>query len=153
MKVFTERHVEQVQDGTHYRGHVKFGDIQFEYELRLAVPIPKLDDMKEPPEEVSAIRRLFQITVKKGEESIELTDDEYSFFFHLLGEFVVNFYNDPQTRDSQEGLMGQMVRGEGLAAVFGSSAKIGITSSGSYDFNPELCEMLNAPKFGCALVA
>ena len=38
-------------------------------------------------------------------------------------------------------------------ASFGASASIGMTSSGSYDFPPELCEMLSAPKFGCALVA
>jgi hypothetical protein len=52
--------------------------------------------------------------------------DEYVFFFLMVVGFAVDFYNSQQTS---------------------------ITKSEMYDFPLELCEMLSAPKFGCALVA
>ena len=151
-KVSVERHVEQVRDGSHYKGYVKIADTKLDYELVFGVPIARLDSM-EPAKDEGEIRRLFQITVKRGNANIELTKEEYGFFFSMIVELAVDFYNNPQTRDSQEGMMGMMLQGRGPMAAFGASASIGMTSSGSYDFPPELCEMLSAPKFGCALVA
>ena len=152
MKVEVERYVKQVRDGSHYEGHVKIAETKFDYELVFAVPISQLDEM-EPVKDKSEIRNHFQLTIKKDNANIELTDREYSFFFSMLVEFAVDFYNNPQTRDSNEGMLGDMVRGEGPIVVIGASASIGITSSGPCDFQPQLCELLNGPKFGCALVA
>lgn len=151
-KVSVERHVEQVRNGSHYKGYVKIVDTKLDYELVFGVPIAKLDSM-EPAKDESEIRRLFQLTVKRDNANIELTKEEYSFFFSMVVELAVEFYNNPQTRDSNEGFFGMTLRGEGPMAAFGASVSIGMTSSGSYDFPPELCEMLSAPKFGCALVA
>ena len=151
-KVSIERHVEQVCDGSHYKGYVKIDDTKLDYELVFGVPIARLDDM-EPAEDESEFRRLFQITVKRGNANIELTKDEYSFFFSMIVELAVGFYNNPQTRDNNEGILGDMLQGRGPMVAFGASMSIGMTSSGSYDFPPELCELLSAPKFGCALVA
>lgn len=152
MKVSIERYVQQVHDGSHYKGHVKIAQTKLDYELRFAVPIPQLDVM-ELPEDKDKIRRIFQLTVKKGDASIELTDEEYGFFFQMLVPFAAEFYKNPQTRDSNEGIMGMTLRGQGPMAALGVTSSISITSSGSPDFPPELCEMLNAPKFGCALAA
>jgi hypothetical protein len=66
---------------------------------------------------------------------------------------AAEFYNNPQTRDSNEGIVGMTLRGQGPLAAIGATSSIGITSSGSQDFPPKLCEMPNAPKFGCALTA
>ena len=151
-KVSVERHVEQVRNGSHYKGYVKIVDTKLDYELVFGVPIAKLDSM-EPAKDENEIRRIFQLTVKRDNANIELTKEEYGFFFSMVVELAVDFYTNPQTRDSQEGMMGLLLSGRGPMADFGASVSIGMTSSGSYDFPPELCEMLSAPKFGCALVA
>ena len=151
-KVSVERHVEQVRNGSHYKGYVKIADTKLDYELVFGVPIARLDSM-EPAKDENEIRRLFQLTVKRDSANIELTKEEYGFFFSMVVELAVDFYDDPQTRDSNEGMMGQMLQGRGPMAAFGASMSVGMTSSGSYDFPPELCEMLSAPKFDCALVA
>lgn len=152
MKVSVERYIEQVYDGSHYKGYVKIADTTFDYELKFAVPIPRLDDM-EMTEDEDEIRHLFQISIVRDGANIELTGEEYGFFFQMLVQFAVAFCKNPQVRDSQEGAVGMILRGEGPLAASRVSASIGITSIGSYNFPPELCEMLNAPKFGCALIA
>lgn len=152
MKTQVERYIEQVRDGSHYIGHVKIAETMLDYELRFSVPIPQLDDMK-PVTDKSEIRRLFQLTVKRGDANIELTDEEFSFLFQMLVPFAVEFYNNSQTRNNNEGMIGMALRGKGPLSAFGVTASYGITSRGSYDFPPQLCEMLNAPKFGCNLVA
>lgn len=152
MKVSVERHVQQVRNGSHYKGYVKIAETKLDYELVFGVPIDRLDSM-EPAKDESEIRRLFQITVKRGNANIELTKEEYGFFFSMIVELAVEFYNNPQTRDSQEGMLGLVIRGQGHLVGMGVSASIGMTNSGSYNFSPELCAMLNAPKFGCSLAA
>lgn len=151
-KVSVERHVEQVHDGNRYKGYVKIADTKLDYELVFGVPIAQLDSM-EPAKDEDEIRRLFQLTVKRDNANIKLTKEEYRFFFSMTVELAVDFYNNPQTRDSNEGMMGQMLQGRGPMSAFGTSASISITSSGSYDFTPELCSMLSAPKFGCELAS
>jgi hypothetical protein len=151
-KVSVERYVEQVRDGSYYRGHLKIVDTELKYELVFAIPIDRLDGMVEPTD-VNELRLLFQITLKRGDVEIELTNKEYGFFFSMVVEFSVDFYNHKQTRYNNKGMMGGLLQGRGQMAAFGASTLIGMTSSGSYDFPLELCEMLSAPKFGCALVA
>lgn len=149
-KVSVERHVEQVRNGIHYKGYVQIAGTKLDYDLVFGVPIARLDDT-EPAKDEDEIRRLFQITVKRENTNIELTKDEYGFFLSMILELAVDFYNNPQTRSSNEGILGDMLQGGGPMAAFGASMSIGMTSSGSYNFPPELCTMLSAPKFGCAL--
>jgi len=149
-KVPVERYVEQVSDGIHYKGYIVFAADKFDYELKFAVPIPQLDDL-EPPKGREEIRRLFQITIKRDEANIELSDEEYGFFFQMITELAIELHDNEQTRANNEGFVGQALRGGGPMAGFGVSVKIGMKSSGSYDFPPEVFEMLNAPKFGCSL--
>ncbi len=151
-KISIEQYVEQVQDGVRYKGHVKVAGTSFDYELVFGFPINQLDSLPLTKDD-SEVQRLFQITVKRGNTIVELTNEEYKFFFSVIVEFVLSFYDNPQTRDSNNGMRGEMLRGRGPMAIDGVSTSIGMTSSGSYEFPPELCEMLSAPKFGCALVA
>ncbi len=150
-KVSIERHVEQVINGRHYKGHLKISGIQLNYEIVFGVAIANLDDM-EPPENVDEIRRNFHLTVKRGDVNIDLTNEEYGFFIQMIMEVAIDFYNNPQTRDNNEGLVGILLKGRGSLASFGVTASIGMTSHATYNFTPKLCEMLSAPKFGCALV-
>lgn len=151
-KVSVERHVEQVRDGSHYKGYIKIGNTKLEYELVFGVPITQLDSL-EPTKDEEEFRRRFQLTVKRNNANIELSKDEYGFFFSMVGELAVDFYNNPQTRKSNVGILGDMLRGEDQMAAFGASMSISMTGSGSYEFPLDLCEMLSAPKFGCALIA
>jgi hypothetical protein len=145
-----ERYVEQVVNGNHYKGHLKIADSVVEYELIFSVPISKLDEL-EYPNGISDVRKVFQFTIKKDQKEVELNDDEYSFFLHMLAEFVVMFYNNPQTQDSNEGSIGLLVQGLGPMAAFGAKASIGMTSSSSCSFNSKTCDMLNGLKFNFGL--
>ncbi len=149
-KVSVKRYVEQVRDGSEYKGYLKIAETTLDYELRFDIPIDKLDD-SELLDGVHEIRRVFQLTVKRNGKRIELTDEEYGFFFRLLVLFAVEFYNNPRTRENNQGLLGMTLRGKGEISAFGVSSSIGITSSNSYDIPSGLCETLNAPKFGCAI--
>ena len=148
-RVPVERYVEQVVDGSHYNGYVIIAGTKITYELKLTVPISKLDDM-EPVKGTEEARRVFQFAVKKGEDDIELTDEEYGFFLHMLLEFAVQFYNLEQTRGSNQGEMGALVHGHSPLVRFGASVSIGMTDNIRCDFGPELSAMLNT-RFGCAL--
>ena len=150
-RVSIERYVEQVVDGNHYKGYIKIDDAVLDYEMVFAVPITQLDEVR-PFSGQDDVRRVFQLTLRRGDADIELTNDEYGFFFQLLARFVIGFHNNPQTRGSNVGFFGEALRGEGPLSGLGGSASIGMRSKTSYDFPPELCEMLNAPKFGCSLV-
>lgn len=151
MKVEIERHVEQVVDGSHYKGHVKIGKATFNYELKFTIPIPQLDDM-EPAKDVPEIRRTFVLTVEKDGQRIELTNDEYGFFFHLLVEFVLHFYNNPQTRDNNEGLVGLAARGDGPLSHL-VSVSFGMDSTVTFTLPEQVHQMLNGAKFNCELVS
>ena len=151
--VQVERYVEQVLDGTKYAGYMKIANTKLDFEVVFTVPIPRLDDM-EPVKGASEVRRIFQVMVMRNSEIIELTDDEYGFFFSMLVEFAVMLYNEPQTRAmNNDPLLRNMMHRRGGLADCGGSVSTGIKSSGSYDFPLDLCEALSAPKFGCGLVA
>ena len=151
MNVLVERRIEQIQDGESYKGHVKIGDTKFDYELVFPIPIARLDKMMLTTDTVGGVRDLFQITVSRGNQKIELTDDEYIFFFFLLNEFAVGFYHSAQTRAYNEGILRS--RSEGTMGAFDPTAPLSATKNSSYDFPHQIREMLNAPKFGCALKA
>ena len=147
MKVQIKLKMEQVRDGSDYKGHVEIAGVKFDYELKFAIPIPELE--KTEPSGVEEVRRLIQIYVKKRETSIELTNDEYGFFLPMLLEPVVDFYHNQMTRAHQEGIVGQVLRGQ---IDFGVSMSIGLESDFSMNVPDALCKTLNSPKFGCVLV-
>lgn len=156
MKVAVERYIEQVADGSHYKGHVKIAGIKFDYELKVNVEMPKFDPEHfvvriVMPEDKNELRRSYEITVRKKHKQIELDDEEYIFFFHMLVQFTVDFYNEPMTRGAQE-LMFLHHLLPGMAQLSPEPCLgVGNTQSGECDFSPELCKMLSTPKFGCKL--
>src|SRR3989344_6548862 len=105
--VTAKRSIEQVVDGVQYVGEVNIESVKLDYELTFSTPIPQLDDI-DPETLRRDIRRIFQIVVKKEGQNIVLTDDEYGFFFKLLAEFAVDFYNQPQTRDLNRSVLNQL---------------------------------------------
>ena len=148
MVVSVTRRVEQVSDGSRYKGHVEIGGVTFQYDLEFVVHISQLGDRK-VINDVSAARALFRLALKRDGVELELTDDEYGVFFQLLVPFAVHFYNLPSTHANQGGLVGMALRGERDMRAFGISASVSVTNHASYELSPELCQMLGAPKFGC----
>lgn len=151
-EVHIEKYIEQVQDGCCYKGYVLINnEIRLYYDLVFKVPIAVLVKKEELPKDVDELRNLIQITVTRDGANVELTNDEYGFFFSMVVEFAVVFYNSPQTRDSNEEFLGRILRkNEPIAAI--CAASIGMTRSGLCNFSPELCQMLSASKFGLALI-
>jgi hypothetical protein len=152
-RVAVKRTTTQVVDGIRYVGEISIAETEFDYELVFGVPIPKLNDLAPETFENGGVRKIFQITVKKGGKNVDLTDDEYGFFFSLIVEFVVVFYNQPQTRGNNEGAMASFLSGRDPINAIGAPVSIGAMSNSSYDFPANLCEALSAPKFGCPLAA
>lgn len=148
MKVPVERKLEQVKDGTDYKGMIKIGAAQFDFELKFSIPIPQLDAMPAPTG-MEDIRRIFGLVLKKDGVEIPLTDHEWKPFFHLLVEFAVEFCHNPQIRDNNEGMAAREMSNSFPIA----SISMDMAGTTTFDFKPELCSLLNAPKFGCALAA
>lgn len=150
-KVSVELYVDQVRDGTDYKGHMKIADTKLDYEIHFDIPIDRLNSMGQP-KDISELRRTIPITMKRDNAEIEITNEEYGFFTSLIIEFVIEFYFNPQTRGSNKGQLGEMLRGGGVMAHFGASMSVGMKRGGIYEFPIALCEMLSSPKFGCALI-
>lgn len=141
-----ERYVEQVTHGSHYTGYVTIAGTRLDYELRFSKPIDQFDDAQfTDPEDVI---RAIPISLQSGGARIELTVEEYSLFFQLLVELAESFYHNPQTQDSNTSFLGELTRREGPLADF-AKVSIGMTRTNAYNFPPEVCDMLSAPKFGC----
>lgn len=145
--------IEQIRDGSRYRGFLKLGGVTFNYELTFTVPIPQLDDEAGGGGGIHELHRLFKITLKNSNTCSEiwLTDQEFVFFFGLLVPFAIKFYNNPQTRAKNMGSEGRISRGSKLASITGHSISIRYDSSGVCTVPPEDLEMLRQPRFGCLL--
>lgn len=149
-EVLIERSVNQVHDGTRYKGYVEIGGVRFDYEVVFTTSIPQIE-AKAPPEDLKELRRLIPITLKKGEAEIELTEMEYGFFFTLLVMFAVGFYHNSQTRKTNDVLQKQSARNGDAPTAVGTFLPFCMTGNGRFGLTPEVCEALSAPKFGCQL--
>ncbi len=147
-KVLVEQYAERGRDESHYKGYIKINGTKLDYELKFPGSIFRLADI-DPPKSKDELRHIIQITVKKDNIDIELTDEEYDFFYQMTALFVVEYYKflyNEECRDiALQGLRPMMEESDISSLI--------IKSSGLSVFSSELCEMLNAPKFGCSLVA
>ena len=136
MHVLIEVLIEQVEDGTHYKGYVIIGKSHFTYDLELGIPISLLGDarpvVEEAPEENL---QLFQLILKRDGEEIQLSEHEFGFFLMLIMQIAVEYYYNPMTRSNNE---------MGLTPA-------ALHERESHRLPPELHQMLNQPKFGCSL--
>jgi len=121
------RRIEEVAEGIRYKGTIRIGGVKFDYELKFSTPIPDLDSTKQPGT-VEQVRLIFQISLERDGRKIELDEDEYSFFFSMLVEAVVKFYNSLSRH------------GEGSTAI---------VQIATCHFSPDACQMLSSEKFGC----
>ncbi len=147
MEVSVGKYVEQIVNGKRYKGWVKIKRVQFNYELVFGVPISELNKIK-PAETETEVRRIFQLTVHRDGKKIELEEIEYAFFLIMIVDFIVEFYNNPQTQENNEPL-GFLVAYSETFSKLDISPSIGMGCRESYNLSNVFCKMLSNPKFGC----
>lgn len=151
MKVRYELKITQVTDGKNYKGHLKLGASTLMYQMEIPLGIPGANDALPESPDLEQLKSFFVITVSKEDESIALTDDEYTFFLRLLLMEVMDFYELPQTRDANERFLGAIDRS--ALAGLGFTTEFSVEKSGDFDLPQEFCDMLTGPKFECDLAA
>ena len=150
MKVLVKKYVEQDINGKKYKGWIKIGGIQFDYKIEFGVLIPRLEKI-EPAKSEAEVRRIFQMTISRDSKEIELSDQEYAFFLMMIVDFVIEFYNNPQTQGNN-GLFGfQAVYEEAFPKLEIPPPSIGMRCEEEYSLSQVCCKMLRQPKFGCTL--
>lgn len=121
--------ITQVQDGRHYRGTIEIVGKELEWEIKFAVPIPELDAETERKKELkyTEVRRLFQITIRRSGHKLDTrAKDTFAFLLQYIAMFAVAFYNEPYTRDSNEGRLQEYVSAVAGSVEFGMSREIDI---------------------------
>ena len=136
MEVLVEKYVKQDINGKKYKGWIKIGEIQFDYKIEFVVLIPQLKTIK-PARTEAEVRRIFQMTISRDNKEIKLLDMEYAFFLMMIVDFVIEFYNNPQTQDNN--------------GLIGTYPSIGMGCEEEYSLSQVCCKMLRQPKFGCTL--
>lgn len=141
--------LEQVKDGKEYKGQLVISNIKFEYNLLFEIPIDRLEEEVEEVLSQEELRRQFQVTVKKDGSVLDLSKEEYLFFFATLSDSAIDFYFHPQTRHVNQKMLDPVVRGEGRLAELGAKATISEIIKGEIRLEKEQIDLLSAPKFGC----
>jgi hypothetical protein len=112
----------QVIDGKEYKGSVYFDECRFDYNLKFDTPVEELEHKEDIDDFLKHFH--FEVTDQKG-ENLELDRDLQFLFMASAGVFAIEFYLNPQTRDSQQGFFGMALRGtlpvEGIEADIGAS--------------------------------
>lgn len=149
MDVLVERYIEQVTDGSHYKGHIRIFTIKFDFEIVFMLPIDLVDDyIQKRVKDFDEFRQIIQIALQRDGIDLELSNQEYAFFFSMLVGIVMAFYSTPNVRIFNEVAEDDPVEMEILKA-FGISLYINLSDVSLWEFSPELCDILNSPKFGC----
>lgn len=139
--------IEQVNDGVDYKGSVTIDGTKLDYALHFATPLPELDEQPEL-RDPGKVRQIIQLTILREGRAVELTLDEYGLFFGLIVEYVGEFYNEPQVRSNNSGLVGMAMRGEGPISEI-ARVNMSLERGFRYTFPPAVLEALGQPKFGC----
>ncbi len=126
--------INQVTPGLQYNGNLTTDRTSLTYTLRFGVPLAQLDSIEKPPEEdpMAFARRMFIITLKKGDADIEIPNELFSFLLFILGEFAIDFHNHSQTRDVNEKFLPENSRGKELLQTLGAQLSVGMERE--YDF-------------------
>lgn len=128
--------VEQVTNGREYLGTIEGLSEDLNYKLKFGVPIDQLDDQKLPEsKEESSIfaKKLFNFTVKKGEDSLEMSDELFAFMVQTAGHVTLTFYSDEQAKsyNNGSGIISDALNSKenSLMGAFGASVSIGMSIS------------------------
>lgn len=122
--------VNQKVNGYQYTGTIQIGERKYEWELHLGAHIDRILSQAEKPDSKEALRRLFNVTLKVGDKVVDITDELFGFLMRTVVILVLEFYQESQTRDFNEGPIAF------FASQLGGVATCGMESA--YDI-PEDC--------------
>ena len=103
--------ITQVKDGIEYNGNISFDSHDFKYEIMFGIPITELNEAVKRSPNTIMDKMYLEITDSKG-KIVSLDNQVKSLFMGIIGPLAIEFYNNPQTRDSNEGLLGRIARRE-----------------------------------------
>lgn len=151
MQVNVKYTIQQIRDGEEYTGEVTIGGKGVKYTLTCNPSLGYLAEGIGAPTSVEEARKVFTFKLTKDEAPVEMTETDFMFFFGVLGTKILDFYELPQTRDSNSGSLGKLVRGE----LNDIGVSIGIGMVGSLVLEPDQTglNLLTHPKFGFELAA
>ena len=142
-KIKCETYVEQVHDGIEYGGYMDLDGVRFVYTLEFDMHLDRLGELAaENP--IRALEHI-KLDVKdpRGNTIALEEGSTKSLFYATLLPLVVDFFYNPQTRDNNEGFIGQLLEGRGpFAEHLGVRASIGMTKTGSFERSPQLEKIL-----------
>ena len=153
-----ELSIQQVTQNVDYEGTIKIGKIEFSYKASFNIPIDQIKS--ELPKQnngsptLAQMQRLFPIRLYRKPQGslIDITLDEYRLFFNVIIYSIIDFAENPQTIDSNKGMLGQIMNGNNELSGLGQiSASIGIIKVKSYEVNDFITTTLNQEKFGFPL--
>ena len=133
MKIKIE--VTQIKNGLEYSAVITIDEIvSFKCNLVFGVPISQLDNQKQPKDKAHAMefgRKLFQFTIKKDDEEIEITDEIFGFLIQVFGIRAINFYTSGQIQDNNNTpTFGKLLdKDSALSKTTGMTASMSIQSS------------------------
>ncbi len=145
-KVSLRLKIEQVTDGAEYKGTIGVGGVDIAYGIVFTKTIPEIDAMTSPPSDLPGLRALIPITAKVGDREVLLDDQNYQLLLALLIDFAARFYYEPQTRASNDGMLGVAIRGEGSGLL--PKVALGMETSPQITLYGEMRESLSRA-FGC----
>ena len=140
--------ITQIQDGVEYAGGISLEGHVFEYELRFGIPLNKLDKLGK--ENWKNVEEAISFVIRDPEGNKLLLDNKKgSAFLAVALESTIDFYNSPQTRDANKGLLGVVLKGEmpyflssGLPKGFSQLVSISRSYRYQWQRTPELEEFL-----------
>jgi len=146
--------IREIEEARHYAGQISITAGIFEFDLQLAGPLSQLSK-RHPITDFDGERLVYQLSLKKDGQEINLSGEEFYFFLSFIMEFTLGCYLKGLC-DRVEKLFHGKITGfipqdngqESDSAQHGDD-----TQSDIYEITPALCAMLNDPKFDCKIVA
>lgn len=140
MKV--EFSVSQIIHGVEYEGTIEGLGADIKYKLSFGVPIDQLDSQTLPENEQerkSLVRKLFNFTVTKSGQCIDLSDELFGFMLEITGKLALEFYNNPQTQDynNTNTMLGDAIKNKEHSLLGSSGVDVSIGLSVSYNIPKE----------------
>lgn len=138
--------VTQKIDGEEYSGNVDLGKSVLGVNLKFGVPISQLDDQRAPEEanaKMAYFKKLFQFSVTKNKEGEEVKIENFEkevfgFLVGTVGRAAIEFYNNPQTKDSNQGFLGKLAQGRLANIGMEASLSMSLTYTISDESIPEI---------------
>ena len=145
VRIPIEEYIKQVELGKIYRGYIIITKRQLEYEIIFKVPLHLSHAID--IENATKVQELVQITMICNNKTIELEEEEEAFFISLIADFLQDVLS--RVPESENETLETFSRDQHpILSNFVESA-----GSGTAELDPEICAILNSPKFGCQIPA